>query len=294
MEEPLSIHHKSLLLEQLRSSGSPLSEYSFANLYLFRAKHAYSIVFDDVPYIRGKDYRGREFAMPIRDVRTVDRAVIDRMIDRCGCLFPIPEAWLTIFQGSEYVVTHDDAESDYLHRIEKLATYPGRKLHAKRNLLFQFMDQYQSSALPLTGDRLADARTILEAWNETSDLSSRDTDYGACSEALSLYEELSLCGGIYYADGSPAGFIMGEELDPATFVIHFAKGIREFRGIYQYMYQQFAGIMPAKYAIFNFEQDLGLESLRRSKTSYLPDGMAVKYRVERSCGKGAMTPDASI
>jgi hypothetical protein len=39
--------------------------------------------------------------------------------------------------------------------------------------------------------------------------------------------------------------------------------------------------MPSKYALFNFEQDLGLESLRQAKASYHPDKMAVKYRVER-------------
>ncbi len=280
-EEPLSISHKSFLSERLRQSGSPLSEYSFANLYLFREKHGYAVLTDEVSFIRGKAYSGRAYAMPTDDVRKINKAVLDRMIDCCGCLFPIPEKWLTAFPASEYAVSHDDTESDYLHHIEKLATYSGRNLHGKRNLLHQFMDSYSCEALPLTNDRLPDALTVLDAWNRTSDLPPQATDYGACGEAISLYEELGLCGGIYYADGRPAGFIMGEELDAATFVIHFAKADRRFKGIYQYMYNQFAGIMPSKYAVFNFEQDLGLESLRRAKASYHPDTMAVKYRVER-------------
>ncbi|MGA3051749.1 MAG: phosphatidylglycerol lysyltransferase domain-containing protein [Chitinispirillaceae bacterium] len=280
-EEPLSLNHKSILSEGLRTSGSSLSEYSFANLYLFREKHAYSVLIDEVPFIRGKAYSGREYVMPTRDVRKINKAALDRMIDRYGCLFPIPEIWLTDFPGSEYAVSHDDTESDYLHLINKLVAYSGRKLHSKRNLLLQFTKRYSCEALPLTNDRLADARTALDAWNKTSDLPPEATDYGACNEAISLYEELGLCGGIYYIDGQPAGFIMGEELDATTFVIHFAKADHRFKGIYQFMYQQFAGIMPSKYALFNFEQDLGLESLRQAKASYHPDKMAVKYRVER-------------
>jgi hypothetical protein len=281
LEEPLSLSHKSLLREPLRASGAPLSEYSFANLYLFREKHAYSVLFEEVPFIRGKSYSGAEYAMPTGDVRKIDRALLDRMIDRCGCLFPIPEEWLAAFPEPAYAISHDDTESDYLYLIEKLATYSGRGLHGKKNLLHQFMDGYSSEALPLTGDRLADARRVLEIWNETSDLPPEATDYAACGEAIDRYDELVLCGGIYYADGDPAGFIMGEELDPAAFVIHFAKADRRFKGIYQYMYHQFAGIMPSKYAVFNFEQDLGLDSLRQTKASYHPDRMAVKYRITR-------------
>jgi hypothetical protein len=281
-EEPLSLNHKSLLRELFQSSGAPLSEYSFANLYLFREKHAYSVLIDEVPFIRGKSYSGSEYLMPTGDVRKIDRVLLDRMIDRCGRLFPIPEEWLSAIPEPDYLISHDDAESDYLHLIEKLATYSGRHLHSKRNLLHQFMDRYSCEALPLTNDRLADARRVLDAWNETSDIPPEATDYGACVEALSLYEELVLCGGIYYADGEPAGFLMGEELDPSTFVIHFAKADRRFKGIYQYMYRQFAGIMPSKYALFNFEQDLGLDSLRQTKASYHPDKMAIKYRIERS------------
>ncbi len=282
IEEPLNLSHKSLLSASLRACGSPLSEYSFANLYLFREKHAYSVLIDQEIFIRGKSYSGSDYVMPIRDVRKIDKAVLDGMIDRYGRLFPIPEEWLAAFPAPEYSSTFDAAESDYLHRIENLATYPGRNFHSKRNLLHQFQDSYASAALPLTNDRLADARKVLDIWNETSDLPPEATDYGACLEALSLYEELVLCGGIYYADGEPAGFIIGEELDPATFVLHFAKADRRIKGIYQYMYQQFAGIMPAKYAVFNFEQDLGLDSLRQTKASYHPDRMGAKYRIERS------------
>ncbi len=282
MEEPLALSHKSLLSESLRACGSPLSEYSFANLYLFREKHAYTVLIDQEIFIRGKSYTGSDYVMPVRDVRKIDKTVLDWMLDRYGRLFPIPEEWLGAFPASEYSATFDAAESDYLHRIQKLATYPGRNLHGQRNLINQFLDNYASAALPLTSDRIADARKVLDIWNETAELPAEATDYGACSEALSLYEELVLCGGIYYADGVPAGFIIGEELDPTTFVLHFAKADRRIKGIYQYMYQQFAGIMPARYAVFNFEQDLGLDSLRQTKASYHPDRMAAKYRIERS------------
>jgi hypothetical protein len=145
--------------------------------------------------------------------------------------------------------------------------------------LHQFEKLYSYTALPLTSDRLPDARNVLDTWQEESGSLQNDTDFYPCAEALRLYDELILCGGIYYIDNEPAGFVIGEELDEPTFALHFAKGKRKYKGLYQFMYNQFARIMPAKYASFNFEQDLGIESLRRSKASYQPEKLLKKYRV---------------
>jgi hypothetical protein len=278
-EEPLSLHHNQILYEPLRGLALSVSEYSFANLYLFRAEHSYAVLFEDEIFIRGTAHNGDAYVMPTKDVRVMKRELLDRMITACGMLFPVPEEWLGAFDRAAYDITFDDAESDYIHEIAKLASYPGNRLHAKKNLLNQFLARYRVQALPLTNERLPDALAVLDAWQEESGESPQKTDYTPCKEALLLYEELVLCGAIYYVDGGPAGFIIGEELGRAGFVLHFAKARRVFKGIYQYMYSQFAQIMPSQYAVFNFEQDLGMETLRRAKASYRPERMVKKYRI---------------
>ena len=77
----------------------------------------------------------------------------------------------------------------------------------------------------------------------------------------------------------PAGFILGEGLGDSIFALHFAKGLTKFKGIYQFMYNHFAGIMSDRYELLNFEQDLGNPELRHAKSSYRPDRMIHKYRV---------------
>lgn len=277
--EPLSMRHKEILSRSLHAINTPVSEYSFANLYLFRNKHDYNVISGDETFITGRAYNGDRYAMPTSDVRSLAPETLDTMIKRYGMIFPVLEEWLPIFAPNKYAVTFDDAESDYLHSVEKMANYAGNRLHDKKNLLNQFVKRYSSRAVRLTSDLLNDAREILDMWQEGSVLTKDDTDYNACSEALSLYEELSLCGVIYYVDGIPAGFIIGEELGSSVFALHFVKAKKEFKGIYQFMYHQFARIMPLNYVAFNFEQDLGIGSLRQSKASYQPEKMLKKYRV---------------
>ena len=278
-EEPLSLLHKEILRSRLKTINTQVSEYSFANLYLFRSEHDYSVIIDDEIFIRGKTHDNDSYLMPTRDVRIIDEPLLDRSIAEGGMLFPVLEEWLPRFQDPRYFIDFKDSESDYIIDIGKLATYQGNKLHDKKNLLNQFLRRYQCAALPLTDDRLGDAQKVLDVWQQETGIPVAETDYHACQEAISLYEDLTLCGGIYYIENQPAGFIIGEELDNVTFAVHFAKAIRTFKGIYQYMYHQFAGIMPQRYTAFNFEQDLGLESLRHMKASYQPKEMLKKYRI---------------
>lgn len=278
--EKLNLTHKDLVRNKLAQIKTPVSEYSFANLYLFREKHAYELLSNSELWVTGTSYRGFTYAMPLFDPRRVPLDISIAMIERCGALYPIPGDWTGVFDRERFTLTTDEADWDYAYAINGLRAYGGKKYHKKRNLLKQFIESYTHEALPLTSDRLDDARRVLEQWQQEMDLPSEETDYSACREALTLYDELVLCGAIYYTHGEPVGFIIGEELNEKVFVLHFAKGLRGIKGVYQFMYNNFAQIMPSKYYAFNFEQDLGDPGLRQSKRSYFPEYMIKKYKVE--------------
>ena len=278
--EKLSLSHQRLLSGRLKNAHSSLSEFSFANLYLFRNTHDHRLLADDgTVYVTGKTYDGFNYLMPTADVRTAGVNPLARLLKEYDFAFPVPEAWLPAFAGGEFRVGSSDGDSDYIFRSGALSAYRGGKLHGPKNLLKQFVASYSIRVLPLTLERMKDALNILEAWQSDMGESRIETDYFPCTEALELYEELILCGFIYYADGEPVGFIIGEELDPGTFALHFAKAKRKFKGIYQYMYNHFAGVLSGKYEFLNFEQDLGKPALRHAKASYQPERLIRKYRV---------------
>jgi hypothetical protein len=278
--ETLEFRHRDLLFGRLRSLNPRLSEYSFANLYLFRKNHDYEVLTrDGEVYVRGRSYDGRIYLMPTSDVNALDLLRMRELLADVDFLFPVPEDRLSLFDPTTFDVTFKDGDRDYVYTVEKMSTYAGRKLHKKRNLLSQFLRDHEAAALPLTNDRLADAREVLEEWQATSDMKASDTDYGPCKEALDQYETLMLCGGIYYADNEPAGFVLGEELNNETYVLHFAKAKTKFKGIYQYLFNNFAKVLPPKYRYLNLEQDLDKENLRVFKSSYVPDALLRKARV---------------
>ena len=277
--EKLDFSHKDLLRERFKKTNAPLSEYSFANIYLFREVHRYEILFDREVFIRGISYDGRSYLMPTVKINDVDHTYLRDIMASVDFLFPVPEECLQGFQNDDFELTYREGDMDYVYTVEKMSTLRGRYLHRKRNLLKQFVTEYRHEAMPLTTDRIADALLILEEWHTETGADDSETDYLPCLEALRMYDDLMLCGGIYYADGEPAGFVLGEELDRETFVLHFAKARKRFKGVYQYMFNRFAQVLPPQYRFLNLEQDLDKDTLRLAKSSYMPDSMLKKMRI---------------
>jgi uncharacterized protein len=122
---------------------------------------------------------------------------------------------------------------------------------------------------------------ILENWkSQTGALG----DYHAAKEALEQMDFLQLCGGIFYIENEPVAYCLGEELTGGTtYTIHFEKAlsVEKYKGIYQYINQSFAAILPQKYKTINREQDLGDIGLRQAKQSYNPIGFIKKFLAKK-------------
>ena len=278
--EPLGLHHSSLLSDRFRAIGIPVSEFSFPNLYLFRKTHNYEVIIvNEEIWIKGRSYDGHEYLMPTRDVREMDGGHLVEMAAGTDYIFPVPDLWLSAFPDEQFDRSFDEGESDYLYQTGRIATFAGKKLHKKKNLLNFFLKHYTHEADPLTQERVPDALSILDEWQNESGEEEEYTDYDAAREALLRMEDLQLCGGIWYAEGEPSGYILGEEISRDTFALHFAKGLTRYKGIYQYIFSSFADLLPAKYSFLNMEQDLGREALRHSKESYFPERKLRKWRV---------------
>jgi hypothetical protein len=175
-----------------------------------------------------------------------------------------------------YCVAEDRNNFDYLYLREELVKLPGARFHKKKNMVNAFISSYSYEAKPLLREYMNDAVAVLDMWRQEK---GGYGDYVAAKEALEKAEELQLCGGIYYVDGKPAAYTLGEELRRAkSFVIHFEKAAGDYKGLYQFVNQSFAAILPDKYKFINREQDLGDEGMRQAKMTYRPIGFVKKYR----------------
>ena len=282
-ETDLDMQHQKLLVPLLTSIEIPLSEYCFANLYFFRNTHRYKILSGEGEiFLSGITYDKKRYLMPLKDLK--DNSEYREKLLALGrdnnydMIFPVPESWLSSF-GEGYAVDHLEQDSDYIYSNEKMKTYSGRKLHKKRNLLKQFVEKFEADVRPLDASNIHEPLDLLDLWQASSPQEMGDSDYYQCRDALVHRDSFNLKGAVFYADGTAVGFMIGEEVSPEVFTIHFAKGDVSARGVYQFMFNSFSKEFCPDYSFLNLEQDLGIEGLRKTKRSYLPDHMAHKYRI---------------
>jgi len=276
---PPALWMRPLLHPVFKKLTDGVSEFCFANIYLFRATHGYRVSTLDggAVLITGED-KGRPFFMLPEGLP--DESLLRELFVRYSSMKAVAGASAAALEKLGYIVKEDRDNFDYLYSREEMVELSGRKFHRKKNLVNLFTGTYTCEGRPLTEEFRDDALAVLDQWRSVH---AEDNDYEAAKEALMLFEEIALCGGIYFVEGRPAAYILGEELTPQMFVVHFEKGVGDFKGLLQFVNRSFASILPEKYNLINREQDLGNEGLRQSKESYRPIGFVKKYRAwERS------------
>jgi hypothetical protein len=282
---PMSIELKKEMHPQLSLTPDGVSEYTFSNLYLFRNRYAYRISRyfrrnskdQDRTFIISGEREGKKFFMT--PCAVPGRDVLEELFNTHDYWKGISDSVLTpyraILEQWGVEVTEDRDNFDYLYLRSDLAELSGKKYHKKRNLVNAFLNTYRPEERPLTADLIPQAINILDRWRLDKGV---DGDYAAARESLELLGGLNMRGNIYYVNGRPAGWCLGESLAKGRmFTIHFEKAIDEYKGIYQHMNQAFAAALPKYYTYINREQDLGDEGLRQAKMTYRPCGFVRKY-----------------
>jgi hypothetical protein len=288
---PLSPGMKNILHPRLSLTANGVSEFTFSSLYLFRNRYHYRVSRNRANggfIIAGEQpATGHGVARPffMTPCEAPGRDTFESLFAAHGYWKNIPEA---IYESSRQqleswgiTVSEDRDNFDYLYYRSELAVLSGKKFHKKRNLIHQFVHTYSYEQKLLIPALIPQAMEVLEQWRQDKSflqIGGNGGDYAAAREALEQFDSLALRGYIYFADGKPAAYCLGESIAKGKmFAIHFEKGIDHYKGIYQFMNHAFAAALPRFFVFLNREQDLGDEGLRQAKMTYRPCGFVRKY-----------------
>jgi len=282
---PLTFDLKDEMQQKLYLAADGVSEFTFAGLYLFRKRYRYRVSrLEDKTFIisgiqpqHADGENAKKFFMT--PLAAPGRGVLEELFKTHDFWKNIPDSILIPERerleewGIE--INEDRDNFDYLYLRSDLAELPGKKYHKKRNLVAQFLKSYTHEEKPLTPELINEAKKVLELWREQK---GNESDYIASMEVLEHFGELNMRGLLFYIDGKPVGWCLGEPIARGSmFTVHFEKGLEEYKGIYQYINQAFAASLPGSFTHINREQDLGDEGLRQAKMTYRPSGFVRKY-----------------
>jgi hypothetical protein len=276
---PISLEQQADIEECLSEAEDGISEFTFAGLYLFRKRYGYriSLISDKIIVISGEHDGHRFFSCPCAAPGA----------EELRALFAEHDYWKNIpasvldkdrafLEGAGIEIAEDRNNFDYLYYRADLAALTGKKYHKKRNLVNAFVNAYPNrEEKALTLDTVADAKKVLDRWHRDK---GEDGDYAASVESLDCFDRLKMRGMVFYVNGNPVGYCLGEGLARGTmFAVHFEKAVDEYKGIYQYINMTFAASLEDSFITINREQDLGDEGLKQAKETYRPCGFVKKH-----------------
>jgi uncharacterized protein len=246
--ETIDLKHHDCLTDRFKQMNLQISDYTFANVYLFRKTSNYEFLEMDCGlFVSGKNKQKQQYIMPLTNPHGCDIKTFKDILGEQRFFFPIPDQWLSYFPEDKFIISCDESEFDYIYLTEKMAGFKGRQYVRHRNHLHQFLSLYVPEGKPISANNFQDAMTILGEWQDSSKSAPDKTDFEQCSEALQHFSGLALWGTIYYIEDKPAGFIIGEALSSDTFCLHFAKASKKYHGIYEFMFNDTAKRLLPQY-----------------------------------------------
>ena len=289
---PVTLRDKAWVDSIVMAENSPSADYNFGNIYIWDSFYKQQICRFENRMMTRLGY-GEEcaFVFPIGSGPLAP--AMEALRAYCaenGCplvLYGLTEKHVgeleALYPGC-FAFEKDSDFADYIYSAEKLATYAGKALHGKKNHCNRFeAEQDDWDFVPITRERIPGCLEMLELWTEENagrlDSSIRD-EHEAILRAFADYEALGLEGGILRSGGEILGFSLGEMASPDTFNVHFEKAETAVNGAYPMVCRELTRMVMRSHPglrYVNREDDMGLETLRKSKLSYRPEFLLEKY-----------------
>ena len=257
-------------------------ERTFVNVFLWSRFYPVTFAIIEDALVFRSINEGEFYSYPAGEPEKVKKA-LDFLIDYAAkrnvpfALYHITEQQFVQIEEwypNRFELKYEDGVADYVYESEKLITLSGKKLHAKRNHINKFKAAHENwSYETMTEANLEECFQMALKWrneNGCDDDEDKNAEMCVTLNALRLFKELGLTGGMLKIDGQVVAFALGEPISDDTFVVHIEKAFGDIQGAYPMINQQFAEHECSEYKYINREDDAGSEGLRKAKLSYRP------------------------
>jgi hypothetical protein len=200
----------------------------------------------------------------------------------------VQEEVVTKLGRSGLHIEEDRDNFDYIFSTKKIAYSEGPYLKKKRAAVRKFFLENPDAVfeiVDLANPRVQDeVIAVVRRWernkktaNKLYDLRFEET---ALKTMLHKAKDHNMLLSCIRKDNAMLGFSVDEILSHGYAMAHFIKADISFRGIYECLNEKVAQYLLSQKVLFwNWQQDLGIEGLRKVKTAYHPVRFLKKYRV---------------
>jgi hypothetical protein len=200
----------------------------------------------------------------------------------------IPEEFVADLKDPSLVIEEDRDNFDYIFSIPELVELKGIKFKEKRHSVSRFLRDYPEAVFEIK--ELSDENvcnqvaSVLDRWEnkKKSDKKTYDVRHEeiAINRLLQKARNYKLIFSCVSLNGDMIGFSIDEVLPFKYAISHFFKADNTHTGVYDFLNKKVSEYLIAQgVELWNWEQDLGVPNLRKSKMSYNPTNFLKKYKI---------------
>lgn len=283
----LDLSHKDIFEEAFKKNPPQISEYTFSNLYSWRKHYNFSISqLKDFIILKSEYDRQIHFFPPISingdNLKTQE---ITKIIlkDFKAVFTRMPEDIKNILSNDDWFFIKPDPDYfDYVYKIKDLVELKGPNYDGKRNLIKKFKSVYEYKYFKITKAHKDECLDFQERWcreKKCAEVPGLEDEDQALREMLINFDNFNLTAAAVKIDSKIYGLAIAQPLNKNTLVMHILKAFPEMTGLYQFVVNEFLAKEAGAFEYVNFEEDMGIEGLRKAKLSYHPSFMVKKYTI---------------
>lgn len=280
--------HLKLVQKYLKYNTYELCDASIGVIFMWEEYYNfYYTVFNETLILKSVSKKGKERFFPPIGINKEEayKKIEEYAVKKCLQLefICVDELELSALkQRYDLTYTFNRDFSDYIYSFLEIETFVGKKFSGQRNHINAFKKLHPNYKYhSLTNKNVGKIIEFLKEYKK------QHADMGEIEKkeylnTLLLLNNLSVAtflGGFITVNGKIVAFSIGEYVGK-TLVIHVEKALREYRGAYPTMFNEFVKHSKKDGIEFiNREDDSGDLGLRTSKTQYQPIKISNKYHV---------------
>jgi len=207
----------------------------------------------------------------------------------------MPEISIHDIDTEDIEITADRANFDYIYLTSRMAVFQGNQYKSKRKAAERFSNSNPAHKFEILDLREPETqrmiRWVTASWRIHHGITEDDQSIIHETEAIEnifkLANTRNLFVGVLLVNDQPVAYTIEEIINNILSIGHFWKTAENSRGEYEFLACKMAAYLQAREVTYwNWEQDLGIDSLRNSKSSYRPSDFLKKFTVSRKSRKG--------
>lgn len=177
------------------------------------------------------------------------------------------------------LVSASPDDTDYVYDASELTRFDGHENYNRRMNANRFRRKHAAETLPLREEHFDDCMKVIRGWCGARSCSACGyrCPMRTAQRVLGRMEEIGAVGAIMYVDGEPGALTLLGDMGGGMFDLLSIFTSKRLTGLTYCLLDDMCRLAAPGAKTINFEEDMGIESLRHFKRSLRPSRMVEKY-----------------